>query len=136
MLSKYRGGFSECMSEVARFLSKAEGLDPNNPRFIRLLNHLQVHGNRDDPLPAALATGSGSRTSHKNGEVASLSSTAREVADSSVPQAAPVGLVAPHPGVLPPVSLAAMAMLQQTMFHHQLAAAASLQQGSKYHFGL
>lgn len=135
MLVKYRAGFGECVSEVARFLSTAEGLDPNNPRFIRLLNHLQLHGNRENPLPGAVAVESGSDANHKNGELPSLPSPGRGTADLKGSQPSPLGLVPPHAGVLPPVSLAAMAMLQQTVLQHQLAAAASLHQGNSivYH---
>ncbi|XP_010783026.1 hairy/enhancer-of-split related with YRPW motif protein 2-like [Notothenia coriiceps] len=36
-------GFRECVTEVSRFLSSVEGLDPENPLKSRLLSHLSSH---------------------------------------------------------------------------------------------
>ncbi|XP_056635784.1 transcription factor cwo isoform X1 [Diorhabda sublineata] len=40
----YRLGYQECMSEAMRFMVEVEGHFPREPICVRLLNHLQKHG--------------------------------------------------------------------------------------------
>ncbi|CAG9856553.1 unnamed protein product [Phyllotreta striolata] len=42
----YRLGYQECMSETMRFLVEIEGHFPREPFCLRLLDHLQAHGER------------------------------------------------------------------------------------------